>query len=333
MLGRKVVVPVSLTRVALLGGPTGQVAYVLGARSQLCACTMSLKSSELVRSLDPSVVNLVAPRSTSGQINLEELIVSDPQLVIAGDLDGSLVEKKTRIPVAYLKSDMNQSYEMLKNEIRFYGAVFQKEARAEKYVQYLQKTVDLIRSRTETIPKDKRKVVFNGYSSNHLVTLGGDTFMQRHIELAGCRNASAPISTTGKREGSIHTGLAEVSMEKVLGWNPDIVVIDFGTPEDLYRDPKWKSIKAIKNRAVYRQPMGLFIWDRPTAESAVLHPLWLAKIAYPARFSDIDLKQEIKKFYREIMSFNLTDEQAEAILTAKYTLNFMSGTAKGKSGK
>jgi iron complex transport system substrate-binding protein len=149
MLGRKVVVPVSLTRVALLGGPTGQVAYVLGARSQLCACTMSLKSSELVRSLDPSVVNLVAPRSTSGQINLEELIVSDPQLVIAGDLDGSLVEKKTRIPVAYLKSDMNQSYEMLKNEIRFYGAVFQKEARAEKYVQYLQKTVDLIRSRTK----------------------------------------------------------------------------------------------------------------------------------------------------------------------------------------
>lgn len=124
MLGRKIVVPEPLTRVALLGGPTGQIAYVLGARSQLCAVTKSLSSSELVKLMDPTVKDLVAPRSTSGQVNVEELIVADPQLVIAGELDGSLVEKKTRIPVAYFRSDMNQSYEMVKEEIRFYGSVF-----------------------------------------------------------------------------------------------------------------------------------------------------------------------------------------------------------------
>jgi iron complex transport system substrate-binding protein len=189
MIGRKVTVPEPLTRVALLGGPTGQVAYILGARNQLCAVTKSLKGSELLNLMDPTVKNLVAPRSTSGQVNVEELIVADPQLVIAGDLDGSIVEKKTRIPVAYLKSDMNQSIEMLKEEIRFYGTVFHKESRAEKYNQYLQRTVDLIKARTKDIPEPKRKLVFNGYSSNHLVTLGGDTFMHKEIELAGCRNA------------------------------------------------------------------------------------------------------------------------------------------------
>ncbi len=328
MLGRKVVVPEPLTRVALLGGPTGQVAYILGARNQLCAVTKSLKSSELVNQLDPSVKDLVAPRSTSGQVNIEELIVSDPQLVIAGDLDGSIVEKKTRIPVAYLRSTMNQSFELLKEEIRFYGKAFGKEARAEKYVRYLQRTIDLVRSRTKDIPKDKRKIVFNGYNSNHLVTLGGDTFMQQHMELAGCRNAAQPVNTSGMREGSQHTGLAEVSMEKVLGWNPDILVIDFGSPSDLYNDPKWKSIKAIKNKMVFKQPIGMFIWDRPTAESAVLHPLWLAKIAYPERFTDIDLAQEIKSFYREIMSFNLTAGQVESILSARYTLSLFQDTRK-----
>ncbi len=325
--------PDPLTRVALLGGPTGQVAYILGARNQLCAVTKSLKSSELVNLMDPSIKNLVAPRSVSGQVNVEELIVANPQLVIAGDLDGSLVERKTRIPVAYLKSDMNQSYEMLKKEIRFYGMVFGKEARAENYCRYLQKTMDLLHSRIKDIPTNKRKVVFNGYSSNHLVTLGGDTFMQRQIALAGCRNAAETILTSGTREGGLHTGLAEVSMEKVLGWNPDILVIDFGTAEDIYRDSKWRSIAAVKNRAVHTQPVGVFIWDRPTAESAVLHPLWLAKTAYPDRFADINLKQEITKFYREIMSFNLSDEQAEAILTAKYTLSIMSGAAKRKTDK
>ena len=333
MLGRKVTVPDPLTRVALLGGPTGQVAYILGARSQLCAVTKSLKSSELVNLMDPSVKNLVAPRSTSGQVNVEELIVADPQLVIAGDFDGSIVEKKTRIPVAYFASDMNQSHEMIKKEIRFYGAVFGKEARAEKYLNYLQRTVDLVKSRTKDIPTNKRKVVFNGYSANHLVTLGGDTFMQQRMELAGCRNAAETILTTGIKEG-LHTGLAEVSMEKVLGWNPDILVIDFGTPAEIYSNPKWRSINAVKNRMVFQQPIGIFIWDRPTAESAVLHPLWLAKISYPDRFADIDMAREIKQFYREIMSFNLSDDQAESILAAKYTLNVMSGRqANRKSGK
>jgi iron complex transport system substrate-binding protein len=327
MLGRKVQVPDPLTRVALLGGPTGQIAYILGARGQLCAVTRSLTSSELVNMMDPSVKNLSAPRSTSGQVNVEELISTDPQLVVAGDLDGSIVEKKTRIPVAYFGSSMSQTFDAVKEEIRFYGRIFQKEPRAERYVAYLQKTIDFIQARTGKIAKDKRKVVFNGYSSNHLVTLGGDTFMQQHFELAGCRNAAEAIRSSGIKEG-LHTGLAEVSMEKVLVWNPDILVIDFGSPEDIYADPKWKSITAVKNRAVYKQPIGVFIWDRPTAESAVLHPLWMAKTAYPELFKDIDLAKEIKKFYGEIMAFNLSNEQAESILAAKYAVNFTAGPKK-----
>lgn len=330
MLGRKVEVPDPVERVALLGGPTGQIAYVLGARKQLCAVTKSLTSSELIKLMDPSVQNLVAPRSTSGQVNVEELIAANPQVVIAGDLDGSIVQKKTRIPVAFFRSDMNQTFELIKEEILFYASVFDKRARAEKYIDYLEKTIDLVQSRTKNIPRARRKSVFNGYSSNHLVTLGGDTFMNQRLEVAGCRNAAASIQTTGLKEG-LHTGLAEVSMEKVLGWNPDILVIDFGTPEDVYNDPKWKSIKAVKNKMVFRQPVGIFIWDRPTAESAVLHPLWLAKIAYPERFSDIDMVEEIRKFYREIMSFNLSRKQATDVLEARYTLNFMSGGKnKGK---
>jgi iron complex transport system substrate-binding protein len=113
-----------------LGGPPGQIAYILGARSQLCAVTQSLKLSQLVGLMDPSVKDLAAPRSTSGQINVEELIVADPQLVISGDLDGSIIEKKTRIPVAYFKSDMSQSFALMMEEVRFYGRVFRKESRA-----------------------------------------------------------------------------------------------------------------------------------------------------------------------------------------------------------
>ncbi|NTV42645.1 MAG: ABC transporter substrate-binding protein [Syntrophobacteraceae bacterium] len=330
MLGKKVEISDPLTRVALFGGPTGQIAYILGARDQLCAVSKALKASEMLNRFDPTIKDLPAPRGASGTISIEDLMLSEAQLVIAGDLDASIVEKRTRIPVAYLESDMRRGIDLLKDEIRFYGNVFRKEARAEKYVLYLENTVALIQSRTRDIPREQRKVVYNGYSPNRLVTLGGDSFMTERIEMAGCRNAAEAIMTGGKKEG-LHVGLVEVSMEQVLFWNPDIMVIDICEPERLFQEAKWKTVKAVQNRKVYKEPVGIFIWNRPTAESAVLHPLWLAKLAYPDRFKDIDLREEVKKFYREMMSFNLTDGEADALIKADFDVKFGPLQRKGSN--
>ncbi len=327
MYGRKIKIPDPLTRVALFGGPTGQLAYILGARNQLCAVTSSLKGSELVNAFDPTVKDLPGPRSVSGHINIEQLLLSNPELVIAGTLDGSIVEKKTKIPVAYTESSMSHGLTLLKREIRFYASVFQKEKRGEKYIAYLEKTIAFVNSRTRDIPAGKRKKVFNGYSHSHLVTLGGDTFMHERIVTAGCTDATAGISTSGVKEG-LHSGLSEMSLEKALNWDADIMVIDAGKPEDLYNDPRWKNVRAIRNRQVYMQPVGIFIWDRPTAEAAVLHPLWLAKVAYPERFGDVDMVREVKRFYKEIMEFNLSDTQAQALLSGSFKLKF--GPTEGK---
>ena len=166
--------------------------------------------------------------------------------------------------------------------------------------------------------------VFNGYDPSHLVTLGGDTFLDEHIRLAGCRNAAAPVRTVGKREG-LHSGLGEVSIEEVVKWNPDLIVINSGAPADLSRQPAWKTIKAVQNGRVLVQPAGIFILHRPTAESAVLYPLWLAKNAYPDRFRDIDLRAEIKRFYSEIFTFNLNDAQVDRILSGEYEGTIMHG--------
>ncbi|HNQ63147.1 MAG TPA: ABC transporter substrate-binding protein [Syntrophorhabdaceae bacterium] len=327
MTGRKVEIPVSLSRVALFGGPTGQIAYILGARKQLCAVTVAIRGSDLILAFDPSIRELPAPRSTSGHVNIEELLAANPQLVIAGTFDGTIVEKKTNIPVAYTESNMDHGIDLLKREIRFYADVFQKQSRADKYIDYLDKTISFIKSRTKDIPRSKRKVIFNGYGPNHLVTLGGDTFMHERIETAGCVDAASTINSTGIQEG-LHSGLIEISMEKVLGWNPDILVIDTGDPDEIYKNPKWKNIRAVQDKKVYKQPVGVFIWDRPTAEAAVLHPLWLAKTVYPERFKDINLVKEVQRFYKEIMGFNLSREMAEAVIAGRLGIRFVGNSGK-----
>lgn len=255
MKGRTFEVADPLKRIALLGGPTGQIAFILGVQDQLCAVTKTLKMSTLVMHFFPEIKKLPAPRSTSGSINIEELIKSAPDIAIAGDIDGGIVLEKTRIPVAFLEDSMGEGMEDIKKEVRFYGYVFTTPERAERYVAYLERFTGLVQERTRDIPRDRRKKVFQGYNPSHLVTLGGDTFMQERIEIAGCLNAAQSVTTIGQRTG-LHSGLGEVSMEQVLDWNPDILVINHGTPDEVYADPRWQQIQAVANRQVYPQRPG-----------------------------------------------------------------------------
>lgn len=324
MVGRSIQLPDPLRRVALFGGPTGQIAFILGATDQLCAVTNTLKMSKLIREMMPRITSLPGPRTVSGDVNIEALIQSDPQLVVAGSIDGGIVEKKTGIPVAYLDDNMGLGIEQLKKELRFYAEVFQKEARAEKYIAFLDRMVSLVRSRTKDIPENERVRVFHGYSPSHLVTLGGDTFMQERIELAGCINCSESVRTIGQRTG-LHSGLAEVSMEQVIAWAPDILIINAGSLEELNADSQWRAVKAVQTGRVFFQPAGIFIFNRPTAESAVIYPLWLAATAYPERFSDISLPAEIKNFYQDICDMSLSDEQIAKVLSGAYESLMMKG--------
>ncbi len=324
MLGNTVSVPKNTDRIALLGGPTGQIAYLLGAQDKLCAVTGSIATSELVILFDPSIKNRPAVRTVNGMVNIEKLLKSNPQLVIAGTIDGQIVQKKTNLPVAFFDDSISHNVSDIEKEIGFYATAFGAEERGRAYIHYLKKMIRFVKERTDSIPAKDRKVVFNGYSTSHLVTVGGDTFIQERLEIAGCKNAAESIKTSGKKEG-LHAGLGEVSMEQVLAWNPDIIVIDMGSPEELINDERWKSVKAVKRKKVFIQPAGVFIWDRPTAEAAVLHPLWLAKTAYPERFKDVSFTKEVQRFYREIFKFNLNEKQAQMVETGSFKNKIMRG--------
>lgn len=330
MAGRQVEIPVVIERTAFFGGPIGQVPYILGVEDTVVATSIGSKNSQLLNIMDPELKGVSAPRQTNGIINIEELIKSNPQFVIAGTVDGGIVEKQTALPVVYFFDSSDGTAQQTKDEVTFIGYIYGKDERARLYGEYLDRMLALVKARVADIPLDEQKVLYNGYDPNHLITYGGDTYMQERIETAGLKNAAQEINTSGVKPG-IHAGLDQVSIEQVLKWNPDIIVIDSGSPEDMYRDPRWSSIKAVQNKQIYRLPNGVFVWNRPSAESAVLHPLWMAKIAYPERFTDISMEQEVKKFYHDAFMYDLTDEQVKKLLSGEYASAISAG--KGQANQ
>jgi iron complex transport system substrate-binding protein len=83
-----------------------------------------------------------------------------------------------------------------------------------------------------------------------------------------------------------------------------------------YSDKKFANINAVKNKKVYATPLGAHIWTNRSSEQP-LTVMWAAKKFYPELFSDLDIKQETKDFYKKFCNCELSDEQVEEILSGK----------------
>jgi iron complex transport system substrate-binding protein len=313
MTGRpiKVPQPKDIKRVAVLTSPQVLAAYVVGVQDKLCGVTNAVKSWDMMNMFDPHLKKVPAVRSQAAQVNIEALLQADPDIVIGSETDIAPVEKSTQLTTLRVNtSPASGSIKQTQDEIRFFGLVFNKQEKSEQYVSYLDNILSLIKFGLKDVPAEKRLKVFMGYNPDHLTTFGGGTFMDDWIKAAGCVNAAAAISSLGGKEG----GQVTVSMEQVLSWDPDIVIIDNGNPDDLLRDPSWSKLKACQNKKVYRLPVGLFIWNRASCEAAVMLPQWLAITAYPDKLNFMSINDRVREFYAKIFGFQMTDHLIQKIL-------------------
>ncbi|KSV63862.1 hypothetical protein N185_36030 [Sinorhizobium sp. GW3] len=93
----------------------------------------------------------------------------------------------------------------------------------------------------------------------------------------------------------------------MLVWNPDIIIIP-AYATDL--NPKDASLKAVKEKRVYKQP----IFARtPDAPEIFLTSEWLAAVAHGADFAPT-FKKQILDNYKLIYGAELKDDQVAAIL-------------------
>jgi iron complex transport system substrate-binding protein len=313
MTGRSVVIPQSedIERIAVLTSPQVLAAYVVGVRDKLCGVTDSAKTCDLLTMYDPHLKKVSAVCSSTGQVDLETLLQAKPDIVIGSHAEMEDLEMSAELTTLRVNNPKEQtSISQIRDEIRFFGGVFGKEEKAEQYVVYLDNIMSLIKFSLTDIPADKRLKVFMGFNADHLSTYAGDTFMDDCIKAAGCVNAAGAADGTGEKEGE----LVAVSMEQVLSYDPDIVIMDSGSPDDLFNEPSWSKLKAVQNKRVYCLPKGLFIWNNASCESAVMVPQWLAVTAYPDKLNFLNMNDRVREFYAKNFNFQLTDNIIHNIL-------------------
>lgn len=181
------------------------------------------------------------------------------------------------------------------------------QEKAARYQHYFDHNVALVASRLKDLPDNERRAVYHSMG-NALTTTGKPSLNQDWMDLAGARNVAENwFAAKPNRAG-------EVSLEQILSANPAVIVaMNKRDADEMMTSPQWAQVDAVIHHRVYVNPKGMFWWCRETSEEA-LQFLWLAKTLYPQRFTDVDMRQETRRFYQTFFALSLSDAQIDEIL-------------------
>jgi iron complex transport system substrate-binding protein len=112
--------------------------------------------------------------------------------------------------------------------------------------------------------------------------------------------------------------LANVSIEQVLLWNPDVIItIDQDFAATVLSDPTWAPVAAVRARRVHLSPKLPFGWvDFPPTVNRLIGLWWLGKILYPDLFPE-DLRMLTREFYARYYHVTPDAAQIDRVLAGR----------------
>ncbi len=312
--GRTVTVPDTITRIYAAGPPASIITYML-APEKLTGWPRAHHAyerpfiNEAYRDL-PVTGRLTGRGSTA---NLEVVIGLNPDLILDfGSIRQtyvSLAEKtqeQTGIP--YLLIDGR--FENTPTALRQLGKILGVETRGEELAEYAENLFSEIDQHIATVKEDDKPRVYLARGPEGLETGVAGSINTEIIERAGGRN----VADYGP-EIARQRNLVSMSIEEVLDLDPDIIVTwDRQFYDQVYQNPLWQPVRAVKNRAVYFAPAAPFGWiDKPPSINRLIGLKWMTGLLYPDHFS-FDLEEEVRRFYRLFYQVEISEADLQQLI-------------------
>lgn len=240
--------------------------------------------------------------------NMEAIIGLNPDVVIQwGNKTDDIVTpiESAGIPVVGLKYGTQGD---LEKWISMFGQVLGKEDRAQDIINTMHSEAAQLQKQTQALPNSPR-VLQMSYNPSKLGVVTGKNYSQHVFDLINATNVAkdAVVDDSG------------VSPEQIIAWDPEVIFLsafDTSTPEDLYNDARFADISAVKNKRVYRAPLGVYRWQVPCAESPLFWN-WTAALVHPEL--DIDLPKKMREQIKFMYNYDLTQEDID--LTLRTNIN------------
>lgn len=286
--GKDIYLPEKVERVISTASIVSEYLCVLGAKDKIVGIGRVRSGNSVFQRLYPDIIKL--PSVGIREVSLEKVAALDPDVVLCGH-DKQLIENIERlniIAVGTFPRDMNGLFE----QIRITGIVVNKEEEADTVINFLRERLKFVGNRISNIPDSRRPSIYY-VRMDPLETLGKGIYSEI-VHNSGGRNV-----VQGLGEGEVPV---IVSLENIYDWNPEIIFIRDSSPvmpSDLYDDPKWKGIAAVREKRIYKEHKG---WSEFRVET-VFGIMEKAKWLHPDLFKDMKPEEDQERFFRLAESF------------------------------
>ncbi len=304
-LKRQVLLPARVERIISFQPEITRLVVALGGGDCLVGLDRFLRMEDHLFSLIyPPARDLPLIALNDENINAEVVLRFQPDIVFVSPSEPSLAEtlaRKLSLPVVALSS-LGQ-FDLLLQEMRLVGQAIGREPRAEELIRYFQEKLAWLQQILKAKGNKKPPRVYLSFWSSLIMT----PVYYDPVKMAGGLNLAE-----GLMPSYLGTARAVVSVEKILGWNPDIILIHGNylpaerevTVEKVLADPRLRSLEAVKKKQIY-YTFGFWYWWDPA--EALFETFYLACLFYPELRSALDLKklgEEIFiKFYNSAEAF------------------------------
>ncbi len=227
-------------------------------------------------------------------LNVELLKKLSPDLVVTFVGNPKAVEHAKKFGISFLSFQEKTIAEVMEDIDAQAKAL---EIDASKKLAKMQETLDFIAERLKGVKKKKGVELF--HKANKIS--GHQALDSDILEKGGIDNFGLKY---------VKFGRADISVEKIVKENPEIIFIWWISPlspEDVLNNPKFTTIKAIKNKQVYKLPTMDIGGPR-----APLISLFIALKAHPEAFKGVDINAIVKDYYKVV--FDLNDAEVEPFL-------------------
>ena len=249
--GRAVTIPGKVERIFPAGPPAAILLYTL-APELLLGWTRSPQPGQCAflgpGACDKPEVGRLTGRGNTTNLEVLPPATSKPDLVLdVGTINDTYISLATacRSRLASLTLCSMAASTLSCRSIAKLGELTHRPDQAEALARYADETIKTIKSRIDTVSEAQRPRVYYGRGPNGLETGLGGSINVETIEFLGAHNVAA------ERRG----GLATVSVEQVLAWNPEVIItIEPAFATTVRTDPVWAPIKAVQTSRIYLSP-------------------------------------------------------------------------------
>ncbi len=326
--GRTVTMPTTINKVYCAIPTAEALAFALAPEKMVGVVN---EISDNTKKYVPATEGLPVLGGWMGQVataNMEAIISAAPDLILycygssSANADVSnyasaadQIQSDAGVPVYVFDGNLAKTPEAFRTVGKLLGV----PDRGEELAAYVEDKLEAVAAAVAKVPADEVVTCYYAEGEGGLAT---DPAGSSHTQVIDWCNVDN-IAVVDGFAGPKGQGMIEVSMEEVISWNPQMILVAGSTPANydlITTDSAWAEIDAVKNGKVYQTPIVPFGWfDRPPNTMRVLGCQWFANLVYPDYYK-ADARADIKEFFELFYGSKIDDEGIDAILAPNPTL-------------